>query len=359
MNNKKQVSTISSEQFRRWAKPRRGAANPEVITNTVWVELIKTNHWPHKAHKLYGSGEKQSPGWCFDRYGKSDTILPDGTTVYIGGEHEDYYDEDFYIYNDVIVKALQGEIIIYSYPEDVFPPTDSHTATLVGNKIYIIGCIGYPEQRDYSDTPVYVLSLKDYSIEKLSTHGDAPHWLYKHKAKYIMGDNAIYCEYGEVQNTELNECVENLATWRLCLKSGLWSCIEIKPWTRWRLARADEQRNHLYDIGSLESASRRQSESKYDAETKAKLLALNYPLDFNKYKARYSPPIKHEIIESDEYRRHLILIDGVVICYDETSWGITVTIEGNLPATLISTLKSHSLTVFSEIEATENKIIEL
>lgn len=75
------------------------------------------------------------PVWCFHRFGKSITEFPDGRIIEIGGEHEDYYDPDFCIYNDVVVHYGGGRFEIFGYPEEVFPPTDSHSATLVGDVI--------------------------------------------------------------------------------------------------------------------------------------------------------------------------------------------------------------------------------
>ena len=63
--------------------------------------------------------------------------------ICIAGEHEDYYDPDFCIYNDVVVLGLDGSVEIYGYPKDVFPPTDFHTATLVGDRVIVIGRLGY------------------------------------------------------------------------------------------------------------------------------------------------------------------------------------------------------------------------
>ena len=82
----------------------------------------------------------RSPVWCFTREGDRHTLLPDGRTAYIGGEHEDSYDPMSCIYNDVIVTSPSSystdgpeeyadTITIYGYPESVFPPTDFPTAT--------------------------------------------------------------------------------------------------------------------------------------------------------------------------------------------------------------------------------------
>ena len=359
MKNEKNSALDVKAQFAEWCQPKRGKSNPENMTNGVWTALIENEYWPHKAHENYGSGEKQSPGWCMDRYGQSETMLEDGTAIFIGGEHEDFYDEDFYIYNDVIIRSPQGEITIYGYPEDVFPPTDSHSATLIGGKICIIGCIGYPAQRDPKDTPVYILNLKDYSVTKFKTSGMVPPWLYQHEAKFSAKENAIYCEGGEVQNIKLGETVENIATWRLCLASGEWACTEVKDWTRWRLTRADDARNNLYNLGSVLRAEEHGRISKFDAEYRAELLKLGYPLDVAKFKARYTPPITHETIESDNFRRHIIIIDGVTVRYDEDSWDISVTVEGQLPQDMINVLKDHGVKTFSELEATPYKIFDL
>ncbi|MDU8928172.1 hypothetical protein RXV86_12310 [Alisedimentitalea sp. MJ-SS2] len=85
MKTKLQAPPEVVAQFNNWHLPRRGKSNPENQTNDVWSWLVQTRAWPHAAHKAAGSGEKQSPGWCFDRFGQSETHLPDGTRIYIGG----------------------------------------------------------------------------------------------------------------------------------------------------------------------------------------------------------------------------------------------------------------------------------
>ena len=86
------------------------------------------------------------------------------------------YDPDFCIYNDVFVHERDGSIAIYGYPESVFPPTDSHTATLVGDAIYVIGSIGYMGTRRYGETPVYRLDVHTLRMDRLHTTGDSPGW---------------------------------------------------------------------------------------------------------------------------------------------------------------------------------------
>lgn len=72
---------------------------------------------------------------------RSSTRLRNGREIYIAGEHEDWYDPDFYIYNDVIVIHPNLEIQIYGYPRTVFRATDFHSATLVQDEsIYTPPC---------------------------------------------------------------------------------------------------------------------------------------------------------------------------------------------------------------------------
>jgi hypothetical protein len=102
--------------------------------------------------------------------------------VQIGGEHEDHYDPDFCIYNDVFVHDPDGSFSIFGYPESIFPPTDFHTATLIGESIYVIGSAGYRESRRYGQTPVYLLDTRTFRIEPLNVVGEAPGCIYRHQA---------------------------------------------------------------------------------------------------------------------------------------------------------------------------------
>lgn len=123
--------------------------------------------------------------WCNNRFGQSVTLLPDDRILLIAGEHEDGCDPDFCIYNDVIEICPDGEIRVFGYPTSVFPPTDFHTATLVGEFIYIIGNLGYMGTRGSSKCPVYRLDTRDYRITPISTSGADPGRIYGHQAILI------------------------------------------------------------------------------------------------------------------------------------------------------------------------------
>jgi hypothetical protein len=222
---RKQRQTVPENvrsQFLHGCKPQRGNANPEVISNDVWSWLVETELWPHSACQAIGIKKKLSPIWCFSRYGQSETLLPDGSSLFVGGEHEDFYDEDFYIYNDIIVKSLEGHISIYGYPSDVFEPTDFHSATIVDDKIYIIGCLGYAGERDEKTTPVYIVSLTDFAIHQLELSGVSPTRLHKHNAALSEERNAIILTDGMVIDTTTGELQKNTTCWRICLNSNAW-----------------------------------------------------------------------------------------------------------------------------------------
>src|SRR5262249_22947318 len=139
------------------------------------------------------------PGWCFRRFGQSKTKLPDGRIVLIGGEHEDFYDPDFYIYNDVVIKRPDADIEIYGYPADVFPPNDFRAAKLVDHRIIIIGCLGYANKRKPGATPVYSLDLQNFRISAMDCAGTPPGWLHGHKATYLPEENSILITGGLVE----------------------------------------------------------------------------------------------------------------------------------------------------------------
>ena len=83
--------------------------------------------------------------WAGCRLGLARTELNDGRVFSNTGEHEDYYDPDFLIYNDIIVEYPDGHVKIFGYPATSFRPTGFHSATAVDDErsILIIGNVGY------------------------------------------------------------------------------------------------------------------------------------------------------------------------------------------------------------------------
>ncbi|MGB4709153.1 MAG: ankyrin repeat domain-containing protein [Fuerstiella sp.] len=175
----------TSAEYRRQSKPIFGKANPDQVEHAFKNEMVRTRASGWAASRQYGKASifGRHPIWCFSRFGQSLTELPSGEFVEVGGEHEDHYDPDFCIYNDVVVHDGRGEFRIFTYPRSVFPPTDFHTATFVDGFIYVVGCLGYPDDRRPGNTPIYRLDCKTWKIEQVRSSGTGPGWIYRHSAK--------------------------------------------------------------------------------------------------------------------------------------------------------------------------------
>lgn len=211
---------------------RFGNANPERMNNPYWDAMVRCGWSGYAAARQFdGAFEREScsrepsPVWCHERFGMSLTKLQDGRFIQIAGEHEDHYDPDFCIYNDVFIHDGSGNFEILGYPEDVFPPTDFHSATLVPPWIYIIGNLGYPETQDAHgfETPVYRLNVDDYHIERITTHGHSPGWIHKHRAEFR--DGSVHISGGEIlaKNAEGKwEIINLIEGWTLDLTTLQW-----------------------------------------------------------------------------------------------------------------------------------------
>ncbi|KAF2822302.1 hypothetical protein CC86DRAFT_410672 [Ophiobolus disseminans] len=186
------LEQITVQDFKDGRNRRWGATNPEKFDIAFWNTMVKGSYSPHTARRVFIDGvseadqakeqkeqskmsekarivemedlkkhmdamdvnaeseETRPLEFAYVEYGINieSGVLPNGTVVEIGGEHEDSCDPDFMVYNDVIVfhpeadgkiNCSSGNFDIYGYPKDVFPPTDGHTATfwLSRNQIII------------------------------------------------------------------------------------------------------------------------------------------------------------------------------------------------------------------------------
>ncbi len=214
---------INEADYRRHRTRSFGKRNPERMNNPFWEEMIRTRASAYSAGALFGEPSLHAePIWCFSRFGQSLTQLPDGRYVEIGGEHEDSYDPDFCIYNDVVVHRGDGTCEIYGYPAEAFPPTDFHSATLCDGAIYIVGCLGYVDQRCPAETPVYRLCCDTWRIEKMKTRGDAPGWIFKHEAM-LIAPRRILIRGGCVVTDADQEPIENTEAYELDLDEMVWN----------------------------------------------------------------------------------------------------------------------------------------
>lgn len=189
------IDELSKDDFLGSCHKFFGSGNPDILTDEYKLAAVKWRGCAYFMREIfkydidYDLILKKGVAnlvWCWDRIGQSLNVLDDLTMVLVAGEHEDGGTSDFWIYNDVTVISPEGQIEIYGYPPEVFPPTDFHTATRVGEWIYIIGSLGYQgTQPDI--VSVYRLSLQDYHIEQCPTTGDVPPQMCRHSAKLIDG----------------------------------------------------------------------------------------------------------------------------------------------------------------------------
>lgn len=211
---------ITPDSFDRHGTNRAGRSNPEAYLPDFWYEQIRTGRSGYLAEtEIMGERSYSTPSvpvWSFDRFGRTATKLPDGRNVVIAGEHEDYYDCDFCIYADVTVLDGKGGVEHFIYPKDIFPPTDFHTATLIGDHIWIIGSLGYKDSRIAQTAQVLRLDLTDFSIDKIEATGADPGWINHHDA--VLKGRQIIISGGNVgigsqENTQTFVLNTDTKTW--------------------------------------------------------------------------------------------------------------------------------------------------
>ena len=215
---------VSREEYLATKHRRFGKNNPDKMNVPFWKSMVTSGATAWRAREIFNDTDMNDESvWCFKRFGKSINELIDGRIIEIAGEHEDHYDPDFCIYNDVIVHYGDGTFEIYGYPKEVFPPTDFHTATLVGKYIYIIGSLGYCGERQYGETQIYRLNSETIEIEKMNTSGDKPGWISQHKATYTE-DKEIRISGGKIciLTHGVDEYTDNFNEYVLNLESLVW-----------------------------------------------------------------------------------------------------------------------------------------
>ena len=225
---------LPPEEFKKQCGRTYGVTNPEPrgAGNTFVQEMMKGMWSAYKARSVHETpalmeDDSDTPVWCFHRFGTSITRISEGRYVLIGGEHEDSYDPDFMIYNDVVVFDMKptgglSGYQMYAYPVADFPPTDFHTATLLPGEdaVLIIGNVGYSSQRVAGSTPVYRLGLQTMAIHAVPTSGACPGWIGRHVAWLDVSRKCIVLEGGDVYNAGMNE---NTSTFLLHLPSNVWT----------------------------------------------------------------------------------------------------------------------------------------
>lgn len=322
-------SGVTRELFLEWRDVRRGKFPGEVMTNPVWRWLIDSNISAYRANTHFDgpSSYDGNAGWCFNRFGRSLTELPDGTKILIAGEHEDSYDPDFFIYNDVVIAHPDGSVEILGYPEDHFPPTDFHSATLIGGELILIGNLSYPHHGRIGETQVFAYDIATRRFRPIETSGDTPGWISRHEAR-LDERNGILISGGKIVHGRApGSYLENYDTWRLNLDDWSWQRLTHQPVERWEFVREDGGAPQLFPkrmarMTQLVGISVGPSDTPdFDGELLDRL---------------YDPPVPHEaVVEHDWSERMRYVIDGVPLHFNEEMRSITLTVVGELPSDMM------------------------
>ena len=315
------------------------------MTNAVWSWLARASGLSAYQANQHFEGPTSlgvGPAWCNMRFGQSRTELGDGRVVRIAGEHEDYYDPDFFIYNDVLVEDAAGNVEVYGYPYDVFEPTDAHTATLVGDDVFVIGNLSYPGRRRPGSTPVVRLDTRTFAIHAVPTEGAPPGWISGHTAALSVDGRSIVVCGGKLSSVDAGgreDLVHSADDWSLDLETRRWTRLTDRQWEQWELRRSDGRGNDLFRLdmayrygGSNGKLDALAFEGLGDPEA----VLANRPL----HEARYAPPLPHERLPDDDTVPLVIRrrVAGVVVRYVEDSHAVEIVIEGKLETYVVGVI---------------------
>jgi hypothetical protein len=352
---------VTPELFREWRAPRFGNDNPQKLNSKVWEWLMRSKLSGYASTQIMNgpSAMEAGPTWSFDRFGQSVTALADGRTVYIGGEHEDHYDPDFYIYNDAVVTHPDGAVDFYCYRKSDFPPTDFHSATLAGDRIVILGSLGYVEERDPGTTQLYALDLGNFEIQKLEGSGESPGWIHSHNAILSEDGESIILTEGKVFVGQGQALRENLDDWQLSLSDWRWERLTQRNWTQFEVRREDGTNLHLLEIRLALWSLMMKQEEQYQDQISRLSEALGAQPDVKRIQDLYRfDEIEHGELQkdADEYNLFYFEFDGVRVRFTEGLHSLKVVVEGSVSEEKENLIKRGLL---EKVSALENVPCEL
>jgi hypothetical protein len=248
----------------------------------------------------------------------------------------------------VVVWHPDERIEIRCYPESDFPPTDFHSATLVGDRVFLVGSLGYVGSRSPGRTQVLSLDTHSLRVERIETTGVNPGWISGHNA--TLESDGIRIGAGQIQHE--NGLIENIDDWLLELPSYQWKRLTDLQWPRFEFVRKDGEMNHLWQLRQERFMRDVRSHSLGNAdleETFRQTMDLlsnqtaHCASDEQLVEQLYRPAVEHELIPRDEtnfeeHNVYRVRIDRVVARYVEESHAIVLTVEGTLPPSTLDVL---------------------
>jgi|GEM_PF-1615386 len=349
---KKRDEKISEDLFKKWANPRYGTCNPTLMDSPLWREAVVSRNSAYRIAQQYEKYMRkiQSPLWSFDRFGKSVTWMPDGREIHIGGEHEDSYDPDFFIYNDVTVIQPDDSIVIYGYPREVFPPADFHSATPVEDSLVIIGRLGYHQDRQYGTTPVYLLDTTTFRITKVETEGTSPGWIHNHTVSYDPQTHLLTLTGGKVDYGDDKPLFDNGDTWTLDTQTWRWQRLTKNEWTWIEFKREDGGWNRMFDYHSLLFAWDVNWHEQYESKRNELEEKTGLTPDLQRYQNRYVITRLNNTVTEEDYETYITAFDGIPVTITEEGHRIMLRIEGLVAPALLEEIER---TIARNLEALE------
>lgn len=321
--------------------------NPTKLTNAYSQWVVQHQLSPYDIANCFDVSSSHKPLWGWQRMGQTQTTLPDGRVIYIGGEYEDFYDPQFAIYADVVVQYPDGQVDVFAYPHHVFCPTDFHTATLVGDEIWIIGSVGYPEDVRYQQTSVYRLNVHTYKIEIVATRNQMG-WVSHHLA--CLKDNQIIVSGGEIRQGIDLPMRENIDVWALNLRTLIWKNLTQRQWQGFYVYSLQRPYFHLWHIKHL-TWLKQYDEQEYHDTLDELALDIGKPIDLDLYQQLFSPPITHDVdMHEQTYNTVTIIIDDIRVRYVDEDSHIMVYVEGQLTAEKLELLQVNLCHKLSKLE---------
>ncbi len=339
-----------------------GARNPEQFDNPFWLAMVRGGGNAWQASKKFSdtNADARPPVWCYQRFGRSTTILPDGRIIEVGGEHEDYYDPDFCIYNDVTEFKPDGAIRILGYPEHVFRPTDFHTATALDGSILIIGCLGYPADRQFQTTSVYRLNTTSFEIQEVKTSGEMPGWIHRHKAR-LEGRDRIVVSGGHIERGLQTQFQENIDEWALDINTWVWTRATKRDWPQWTFVRADHKKNHLWEIRQALWTRNANWKEEFQRDMLRLAESLGHEPDLDAVATVYRVDGVTSALPTTKAEDKVlkVYVDGVAIRMNEDSWRVHAMVEGALSDHKLKAFQDGVLAKLAQLEGTAWQIEEL
>lgn len=366
---------VSVDVFRQWRDARRGVLPADDLSNPYWSWLVSSeaSSWSANEYFKGPSSCGGNPAWSAERFGQSTTNLLDGRTLKVAGEHEDHYDPDFFIYNDVIEISPDRTIRILGFPTQHFPPTDFHSATLWDGKLLLIGNLGYPDQRIEGETQILVLDPETWEIRRQPSSGDGPGWIHGHQAT-LEEDGSIRLNGGKVWKSGGAGLVENFDEWRLNPNGWTWERLTRREVTVMEFRRTDGKPNQLFEMGIwIFNQNYKLPDMQevfgftgldIDPETLAKMnesMKGLAPLDHTAYEKRYRPDsiAYQEAPSSEDSQGEQIEVDGVLVRYEEHFHVVRLTIEGKLPSATVEALRDDLKGKLEKITGQLHEVLQL